>query len=207
MHFELMMSQSGSIQTTKTARHDLDAIVALVPAEARVLDLGCGEGALLEKLVRGKKVQARGVELSEDNVRACIGRGLSVRQGNIEEGLADYSNDAFDYVILSQTLSFLDHPQSVVREILRVGRHAVISFNNAGHWRTRRRALAGGGLGTTLLSGEPRERAITIGQFEAFVASLDARVDRAVFLSRNREVCCLPSLRAEIAVYVLKKCG
>lgn len=96
-------------------RLDLDAIVELIPARSSVLDLGCGDGSWLVRLVAEKQVNARGVELNETNVRACIGRGLSVRQGNIEEGLDDYSNHAFDYVILSQTLAYLDYPKPVAQ--------------------------------------------------------------------------------------------
>ncbi len=186
-------------------RHDLDAIVGLIPPESRVLDLGCGEGTLLDQLAREKSVEARGVELIEENVRACIGRGLSVRQGNIEEGLADYANSAFDYVVLSRTVAYLDHPRRVVREMLRVGDRAIVSFENAGYWRVRRRALAGAGFGSAILSGEPRDRAITIRQFTAFSHSLAARVEQSLFRANRRVVRILPSLCAEVAVFVLTR--
>lgn len=186
-------------------RHDLEAIISLIPTHARVLDLGCGEGLLLEQLVQKKQVQARGVELIEDNVRACIGRGLSVRQGNIDEGLADYSNQAFDFVVLSQTLAYLDQPKTVVTEILRVGQRAIISFDNAGSWRARYHALVGKGYGASLVSGEPRARAITIPQFIAFATSMGTTVDQAIYLANRRFITALPSLRAEVAVFVLKK--
>jgi methionine biosynthesis protein MetW len=184
-------------------RYDLDAILELVPPQARVLDLGCGEGLLLEQMVREKQVVARGVELSEENVRACIGRGLSVRQGNIEEGLADYSNGAFDFVILSQTLAYLDHPQPVVQEMLRVGRRAIISFDNAGFWKIRWRALWGRGVGPTLISREPRARAITLSQFLEYAVSLEMRVEQSLFLARGRRVKVLPAVCAEGAVYMI----
>ncbi len=186
-------------------RHDLEAIISLIPPHARVLDLGCGEGLLLEQLVQKKQVQARGVELLEDNVRACIGRGLSVRQGNIEEGLADYSNQAFDFVVLSQTLAYLDQPKTVVTEILRVGQRAIISFDNASYWRRRLHALAGNGFGASLGSGEPRARAITIPQFIAFAASMGTTVDQVIYSSNRRFITTLPTLCAEVAVFVLKK--
>ena len=186
-------------------RIDFDTIEGLVPAGARVLDLGCGDGTLLEQLVQGKNVEARGVEISEDNVRACISRGLSVRHGNIEEGLADYRDTAFDYVILSKTLAYLNHPEPVAREMLRVGRHAIISFDNAGHWRTRARALIGHGMGTTLVSGDPRVRAITLAQFKTFSNDLNARVEQSIYLSGSRATTCLPALCATTAVFVLTK--
>src|SRR5512134_2701187 len=94
-------------------RPDLDAIIDLVAPKTRVLDLGCGDGELLAKLAVAKGVVARGVEISEVLVRGAIARGLSVRQANIEEGLADYPSSAFDYVILSQTIAFLNRPEPV----------------------------------------------------------------------------------------------
>jgi len=189
-------------------RLDLDAIVDLVPPQARVLDLGCGDGSLLQRLVQEKQVEARGVEISESKVRAAIGHGVSVRHGNIEEGLADYLDEAFDYVILSQTLAYLNKPAPVVREMLRVGKHAIISFDNAGHWRARLRALRGEGMGFTLVSGEPRARAITLGQFREFAASVNGRIEKSVLLARKRCMCCSSSLCAwcaEVAVYMLTR--
>lgn len=188
-----------------THRLDLETIVGQVAEGARVLDLGCGDGALLARLVESKNVVARGVEISEDNVRACIARGLSVRHGNIEEGLADYRDAAFDYVILSQTLAYLNQPEGVLREMLRVGHSAIISFENAGHWILRLRALRGNGMGNTLCSGEPRARSITLVQFEEFSTQIGAQIEQAVFLSGSDRVHQLPLLRATNAVYVLAK--
>jgi methionine biosynthesis protein MetW len=186
-------------------RPDLEAIVALIPSGARVLDLGCGDGELLAQLIAQKQVWARGVELSEANVRACIARGLSVRQGNIEEGLADYPDDAFDYVTLSQTLAYLDQPMPVVREMLRVGRRAVISFENAGYWRVRWRMLIGQGVGGNLCSGEPRTRAITLGQFVAFAGCAGAQIEAVRLFNSRRTVRTLPDWLTHTAIYVLRR--
>ena len=186
-------------------RLDFDAIADVIPSGARVLDLGCGDGALLARLVEQRQIEARGVEISETKVRAAIARGLSVRHGNIEEGLADYRDGAFEYVVLSQTLAYLNQPEPVMKELLRVGKHAIVSFDNAGYWRERLRALFGNGMGNTLCSGEPRVRAITLDQFKMFIKSLSARVESAAFVSGRHPVSFLPALRANVAVYVLTK--
>ena len=198
------MNQTHS-QIIDSQRLDHDAIIDIVSPSARVLDLGCGDGTLLAKLVQSRQVVARGVELSEQNVRACIGRGLSVRQGNIEEGLADYRDAAFDFVILSQTLAFLDKPEPVVHEMLRVGKHGIVSFENTGFWRERWRALRGGGAGYELCSGEPRMRAITLHQFDQFVDCTSSRIERAIYLDDQRIIHTWPAMRAKIAVYVLTR--
>jgi methionine biosynthesis protein MetW len=186
-------------------RPDLDAIIDIVPPKARVLDLGCGDGELLAKLVTVKQVTARGVELSEALVRAAIAKGLSVRQGNIEEGLADYPSNAFDYVVLSQTIAFLNRPGPVTKEMLRVGKAAIISFDNAGYWRARLKMLLGKGFGEPLSGNEPGERAITLPQFEAFAAQAGAQVERRVLVRDQRRVVYLPDLMTQTAVYVLRR--
>lgn len=155
------------------ARIDFDVIVGLIPAEAKVLDLGCGDGELLVQLAQRKSVLGRGIELSELGVRQCVARGLSVRQGDIDEGLGDYPTASFDYVILSQTLPYIDDPRSVLCEMLRVGKQAIVSFPNMGHWRSRLRLLLAGTLPESAFSslpwyGIPRARPVSIGGFLSF---------------------------------------
>jgi len=186
-------------------RADLAAIIDLIPRGAKVLDLGCGDGDLLVRLIAEKGVIARGVELNESAVRTCITRGLSVRQGNIEEGLADYPDGAFDAVVLSQTLAYLGRPEPVLREMLRVGRLAVVSFDNAGYWRTRLRMLRGDGFGTSLASGEPPYRAVTLPEFERFAASIDGVIQRASYVTHHRPVGPLPRMLAQTAIYALSR--
>ncbi len=185
-------------------RLDLKIITGLIPLNAKVLDLGCGDGELLAALIRDKQANARGVELSETKVRACIARGVPVRQGNIEEGLADFRDGVFDYVVLSDTIGYLNEPVPVVREMLRVGARSVISFANAGHWRSRVQSVLGRGYGTSLASGEPRIRAITLDQFEAFIATLGARVEHKRYVNGRGHVNNAQSLAARMAVYVIR---
>src|SRR5947207_7596033 len=132
-------------------RSDYAIIGEIVEPKSRVLDLGCGEGELLEWLAANKDVDARGMEKSAAKVMRAIARGVSVFQGDINEGLADYPDQAFDYVILSQTLQETRHPREVIREMLRVGRRAIVAFPNFGHWRVRLSMLFSGGAPRTAL--------------------------------------------------------
>src|SRR5262249_4319793 len=114
-------------------RPDLQVIADMIAPATKVLDLGCGNGELLEYLIQKKQVRGRGIELSEAGVLTCVRRGLSVRQGNLQEGLADYPTKSMDTVVLSQTLPFLDNPAKVITEMLRVGKSAIVSFPNWGY--------------------------------------------------------------------------
>lgn len=187
------------------SRPDLEVIVRMVPTGARVLDLGCGDGTLLAELVGKKAVQGRGVEVDEANVRACMSKGLSVRHGNIEDGLADFPDGMFDLVILSQTVAYLNRPLGVMQEMARVGRSAIISFDNAGHWKARWRAVSGCGNGNTLASGQPRIRAITLSQFHEALQRLTLRVEERVCLRGSSQETWWPSLWAETVVVRVAK--
>lgn len=184
-------------------RWDLRVIIDLVPAGTKVLDLGCGDGTLLSALLERKTVFARGVEVQERNVRTCIARGLSVRHGNIEHGLADFPDRAFDFVILSQTIGYLNQPLAVLSEMLRVGRFAVISMENAGYWRRRVRAVVGQGAGATLASDQPVIRSITLGQFEKALKQLGLKTARRRFVGALGWM--WPCLLADTAVYLVTK--
>src|SRR5471030_1699787 len=134
-----MASQHAALShpVTLEERPDFHVIGEIIQPGSRVLDLGCGEAELLAWLVENKNILARGVEISSAQVRKAIARGVSVYQGDIDEGLADYPDKAFDYVILSQTLQETRSPLEVLREILRVGRRASISLPNFGHGSVR----------------------------------------------------------------------
>ena len=135
--------------TAPRIRVDLQQVADLVPAGSRVLDVGCGDGTLLAYLTRFKQVDGRGLELSMARVRAAVSQGLPVIQGNLETDLTDYPAGAFDYVILSQTLQATHNPRAVMEELLRVGRRAIVSFPNFGHWRVRMSVMFGGRMPVT----------------------------------------------------------
>lgn len=193
-------------------RSDLLVIADIVPAQARILDLGCGDGALLEYLVRRKNVIGRGIELSEAGILACVRRGLSVRQGNLEEGLADYPNASFDSVILSQTLPFLDDPAMILQEMLRVGKQAIVSFPNWGYWRCRFELLFTGRIPRASDLSEPwheapRWQAFTVADFGDFCHQLGVRIQEEYYLARSRRLKNLQykNWRATTAVFALEK--
>jgi methionine biosynthesis protein MetW len=177
----------------ESLRPDLRIIADFIPAGARVLDLGCGDGALLEHLVQTKGVTGRGIELSEAGVLACVRRGLSVRQGDLEEGLVDYPASSFDYVVLSQTLPFLDDPGMILTEMLRVGRAAVVSFPNWGYWRCRLELLLTGRMPSApdlaqAWHEKPRWQALTITDFADFCRANGITITRQAYLSSGRRV-------------------
>ncbi len=191
-----------------TLRPDLAAIAAVVPAGARVLDIGCGDGALLAELRDTRQVAGRGIELAAANVAQAVARGLSVVQGDADTDLADYPDDAFDLVILSDTLQAMRAPAAVLGQLLRIGRRAVVSFPNFGHWRVRAGLVAGGRMPVTrTLPVAWHETAnihlCTVDDFRALVRELGLRVEQARFLSGGREVRAAANLRAERAMFVL----
>jgi len=191
-------------------RSDYAIIGDIVEPGAKVLDLGCGDGELLQWLAENKGVQARGVEISGERVRRAIGRGVSAYQGDIDEGLADYPEQAFDYVILGQTLQETRHPRKVLAEMLRVGRRAIVAFPNFGHWRMRLSMLASGRAPRTKLFPyqwyeSPNIHFLTVHDFEDLAADEGLLVERRYFLAGRRKVTVLPNLLAEVAVFLVKR--
>jgi methionine biosynthesis protein MetW len=193
-------------------RSDYAIIGDIVEPRSKVLDLGCGDGELLQWLAANKGVDARGVEISGAKVQRAIARGVSVFQSDIDEGLADYPNYAFDYVILSQTLQETRHPRQVLREMLRVGRRGIVAFPNFGHWRVRLSMLLSGRAPRTSLFPyewyeSPNIHFLTVHDFENLARAEGFTVERRYFLAGRRKVELLPNLTAEVAVFLVRGAG
>ncbi len=194
-----------------TLRADLAAVADAVPSGARVLDIGCGDGALLAYLRDTKAVDARGIDVSAANVASAVARGLSVVQGDADADLADYPADAFDMAILSDTLQAMRAPATVLGELLRIARRAVVSFPNFGHWRVRASLALGGRMPVTpTLPVSWHETAnihlCTVDDFRATAGELGLRIEQATFLGNGvRRGPGLANLLAEQAVFVLAR--
>ncbi|QPC85680.1 methionine biosynthesis protein MetW [Mesorhizobium sp. NBSH29] len=137
------------MSTNAAQRVDLAVIADLITPRARVLDVGCGDGELLQLLERDKQVDGRGVEISQRGVNECVGRGLSVIQGDADADLGFYPDKGFDFVVLSQTLQATRNPKAVLDDLLRIGNHAIVSFPNFGHWQVRLSLLLRGRMPVT----------------------------------------------------------
>jgi methionine biosynthesis protein MetW len=142
-----MMSLAPTGQNA--TRVDLLLVADMIEKGARVLDVGCGDGALLKTLIERRNVDGRGIELSQAGVNSCVAQGLSVIQGDADTDLDAYPDDSFDYVVLSQTLQATRNPRIVLEQLLRIGQRAIVSFPNFGHWRVRTSLLFGGRMPVT----------------------------------------------------------
>lgn len=170
------------------ARIDLLFVAQMVERGAKVLDVGCGDGELLKILVETRDVDGRGIELSREGVNECVAKGLAVIQGDADTDLADYPDDAFDYVILSQTLQATWQPRPVLEHMLRIGRHAIVSFPNFGHWRIRLQILLRGRMPRTdnlpdTWYDTPNIHFCTIKDFRDLCRVVGVEIEKAVALN------------------------
>ena len=164
------------------SRADLGTIALMVRENAKVLELGCGDGALMALLQRQKNASVRGLEIDPGRVHTCVTRGLSVVQGDADQDLADFPADAFDYVILSHTLQSLRQPRTALRHAARIGERVIVSITNIGHWRARFHLLRRGGMPGALLQGE---FPCSVRDFATLVSEARLHIERAVPLSRG----------------------
>ena len=176
--------------TAGELRRDLRLIADMIEPRARVLDIGCGDGALLAYLAHDKSVDGRGIELSQSGVNACVRHGLSVIQGDADRDLAAFPAGAFDVVVLSQTLQATRQPRQVVEELLRIGKRAIVSFPNFGFWRIRLSLMFRGRMPVSALLHNPwydtpNIHLCTIRDFVALCDEINVRIERSVTLDRQ----------------------
>ena len=196
---------------SETLRPDLAIIADNVAPGSRVLDVGCGDGALMAALRDRAAADARGIEIDAANVASAVGRGLSVVQGDADEDLVDYPPDAFDYAILSQTLQTTRAPDKVLDELLRIGRKAFVSFPNFAYWRVRASLMWGGRMPVTRTLpvawyATPNIHHLTIDDFRAFLKERDIVTEGAWFLNGDRLTsAAAANFRAEHAVFLIRR--
>jgi methionine biosynthesis protein MetW len=190
-------------------RADFATIAALVTSKARVLDLGCGDGSLLAYLARERSATGYGIEIDDAGVLASLRNGVNVLQSDLESGLAGFDDASFDCVILSQTLQAMRHTEGIVNEMLRVGRDAIVTFPNFGHWTHRLQILRGRMPVSSALPYQwydtPNVHLCTVADFDAFLAERRWAVANRVVLSAGKIVTLLPNLLGELAIYRFRR--
>lgn len=191
------------------ARADYATIGGWITERARVLDLGCGDGALLAYLASERRASGYGIEIDDAGVLASVRNGINVIQSDLEGGLAGFDDAAFDVVVLSQTLQAMRRVEAIVAEMLRVGREAIVTFPNFGHWSHRVQILRGHMPVSSSLPYQwydtPNIHLCTVADFDAFLATRGHRVLDRVVLARGRPVSFAPNLTGELAIYRFRK--
>jgi methionine biosynthesis protein MetW len=205
------------LKTRELNRSDWKSIERLVTEGSKVLDLGCGDGSLLDLLIRTKNIRGRGVEIDEKNILSCLEKGISVFQSNLDEGLSDYADQSFDFVILSLTLQEVYEPKMLLQEMLRVGKEVIVSIPNFGHWSIRFRLLFRGfSPKSTHLPYEwydsPNIRFITVTDFKNFCHSMNIEIHSVFHTSYTSHslldslfTILFPNLFSEVSVFLLSK--
>jgi methionine biosynthesis protein MetW len=186
-------------------RLDFQAIASWIPTGASVLDLGCGDGSLLRYLKETRAIRGYGVEISDMDIVSCIANGVNVIQNDLDAGLSDFEDGAFDFVILSQTLQATRHTEALIQEMLRVGREGIVSFPNFGYWKSRLNVL----MGNMPVSSElpyqwydtPNVHLCTLNDFESFCRKYCVSVTARSVITGGGEVGFLPNLLGSTAVY------
>ena len=192
-----------------SGRPDFEAIASWLRPNATVLDLGCGDGLLLKYLAQGRNIRGYGIEISDENVLACVKNGVNVIQSDLEGGLAGFDAGSFDYVILSQTLQAVRHTEEIILELLRVGREGIVSFPNFGRWDQRLQVMRGRMPVSETLPYQwyntPNVHLFTIHDFEAFCNSHRIKVLERIVMDAGRRVAVMPNLLGSLAVFRLEK--
>ncbi len=192
-------------------RKDLRTIFEIIKPNSRVLDLGCGDGLLLSELVVKKKVNGVGIEISIEKIKSCLNNGISVIQEDLNEGLKDFKDNSFDYVILSQTLEYIAHPVYLIQDMLRVGKNVVISFENLAYWKNRITFLLKGALrrsktNDNSLFFRKKIQILSINKFFDFCAYFQIHTSRQIYLpiTKLNLTKTFPNLLSKMAIFILK---
>ncbi len=205
-----MKGRDTSRSGADAVRADYRIIARMIEPGARVLDLGCGGGDLLDLLAREKSVSGQGVEIDPDNIGRCVSRGVSAIQADVDEGLMDYPDLSFDHAVLVNTLQVVKSPPAVLSEMVRVAKSGVVAFPNFGHWLVRAKLLFGGRMPKTRAlphewHATPNIHVFTAKDFERLCAELGIAIKERVFLAGGREIGpAMHNLLASEAVYMVR---
>lgn len=198
---------------SKHSRLDLELIEDLVKKNSTVLDLGCGNGALLHKLIKEKNVQGHGVEISDKEIYECVKKGVPVVHTDLNEGLEDYPDNSFNYVILSRTLQVVERPEIILREMLRVGEKCIVSFPNFGFWKIRFQLLLNGKMPRTKSLpydwyNTPNIHLSTINDFKLFCHNEKYKIINQIYINKNGNKklfeTLFPNYFAELAIFTIR---
>ena len=195
-------------------KNEFKIIANLLPVQSRVLDVGCGDGTLIEALIKQKDIDARGIELEENKVKQCISKGLSVIQGNAETELSQFPDKAFDFVILSQTLQAFYQPENVLNELMRIGKKVIISIPNFGYWQVRTSLLFFGKMPVTKSLPDswyntPNLHMCSIKDFYHFCDKKKINMDRIIGINNekissiNRINLEMKNLLSEVGIFLI----